>query len=159
MTQIDHCVSKQLPLSVYISLTLQSISVEIFSMTLCQSFSWPLILLSTSCSMLFSCSVMLSNCMRLTLLSRARLSAFWESEEKRPLMRLRQNRTTELKRNDLQFRSPSPPAPCQLSFHPAPLESCRDAVEARDSLMRYKHWMHCKLDSCWTAKCINVIKK
>lgn len=63
--------------SVHPSLTLQSISLEIFSMTLFQSFSWPLILLSSSCNMLLSCSVILSNCMRLTLLSRARLSAFW----------------------------------------------------------------------------------
>lgn len=71
--------------SVCPSLTLQSISVEIFSITLFQSCSWPLILLSRSCNMLLSCSVMLSNCMRLTLLSRARLSAFWGATRWHPL--------------------------------------------------------------------------
>ncbi len=68
-----------------VSLTLQSISVEIFSITLFQSCSWPLILLSRSCNMLLSCSVMLSNCMWLTLLSRARLSAFWGATRWHPL--------------------------------------------------------------------------
>lgn len=62
-------------------LTLHSISVESLSMTLCQSCSWPVTLWSSSWNMALSCSVTESNCRRLTLLSRADLSAFCRSGE------------------------------------------------------------------------------
>lgn len=72
-----HCTTDQTPTR-ETTLTLQSISLESLSMTLCQSRSWPVTLLSSSVNMAPSCSVTQSNCRRLTLLSRADLSAsFW----------------------------------------------------------------------------------
>lgn len=64
-------------LPVWTIFTLHSISVESLSMTLCQSCSWPVTLSSSSWNMALSCSVTESNCRRLTLLSRADLSAFF----------------------------------------------------------------------------------
>lgn len=142
MTLRKYCTN--ITVSVHPSLTLQSISLEIFSMTLFQSFSWPPILLSSSCNMLLSCSVMLSNCMRLTLPSRARLSAFWRAKRWCPPIDSDCGGpmgTTEkswwtwniyewYKKNNSQFQSSSPPVPCQLSFHPVLRTSCTDAGKA-----------------------------
>lgn len=56
--------------------TLLSISTRSLSSIFCQSCSCPVILATSSCIMWFSCSVVASNWMRLTLAARALLSAF-----------------------------------------------------------------------------------
>lgn len=63
------------------SLTLLSISARSLSRSFCQSCSCPLILATSSCIMWFSCSVVASNWIRLTLDARALLSAFCKIDQ------------------------------------------------------------------------------